>query len=269
MGLLHIIHRLVSMEWLGWPVVAEELRRIARVAPDYGSDWDQGYVVKELLFGLPWDKVFDFCERLHNKLAQDAMVFEGDSDRPQLLAPASDVRKYISDELGLLFLEENLAFEFSNGLVLRRGRRHTADQITRAGLVLGDPRLAASRAHFNKALGFFRKVSEPDYENAVKEAVCAVEAAAQVLFSSEGVALDDIIKKIEGSGVGEVPKPIAKTFYGLYGFRNSGKGVAHGGAGTGSGPATKELAEYALAVAASQIVFLVDFSLALEPDVPF
>jgi len=52
----------------------------------------------------------------------------------------------------------------------------------------------------------------------------------------------------------------------LYGFRSSGDGVGHGGAEGGS--ATKELAEYALAVAASQIVLLVDVA-AAEGDVPF
>jgi hypothetical protein len=35
------------------------------------------------------------------------------------------------------------------------------------------------------------------------------------------------------------------------------------------GAVTKELAEYALAVDASQIVLLVDFSKSLEEDIPF
>ena len=50
--------------------------------------------------------------------------------------------------------------------------------------------------HYNKALKCFQNVAEPDYENAIKEAVCAVEAAAQVLFSSDGKNLDDIIDAI-------------------------------------------------------------------------
>ncbi len=76
-----------------------------------------------------------------------------------------------------------------------------------------------------------------------------------------------MVKSITGSGTGQLPKPIAKTFDGLYGFRNSGEGVGHGGAA--GGPVTKELAEYALAVAASQIVLLVDLAAASEHEVPF
>jgi hypothetical protein len=101
----------------------------------------------------------------------------------------------------------------------------------------------------------------------VKEAVCAVEATARVLFPSGGATLGDVVKSITGSGLGQLPKPIAQSFHGLYGFRSGGDGVGHGG-GAG-GAATKELAEYALAVAASQIVLLVDLAAALDPDVPF
>ena len=43
--------------------------------------------------------------------------------------------------------------------------------------------------------------------------------------------------------------------------------MGHGGAE--GGPVTKELAEYALAVAASQIVFLVDFAATTDADIPF
>ena len=48
-------------------------------------------------------------------------------------------------------------------------------------------------------------------------------------------------------------------------LQSAGEGVGHGGAA--GGPVTKELAEYALAVAASQIVLLV--AAAAESEVPF
>jgi hypothetical protein len=121
--------------------------------------------------------------------------------------------------------------------------------------------------HFNKALKYFRNVSEPDYENVVKEAVCSVEATARTLFPSGGSTLGEIVKSITGREVGQLPKTIANTFHGFYGFRNSGEGVGHGGAA--GGPATKELAEYALALAGSQIVVLIDLAATLEPEIPF
>ena len=166
-----------------------------------------------------------------------------------------------------LFVEESLAFEFRDGHVERRGRAHTTTQVSKAQVVLGDPRLEAARGHFNKALKYFRSVSQPDPENAVKEAVCAVEATARALFpDSGGKTLGEITKTLTGNAAGQLPKSVAQTFHGLYGFRSGGEGVAHGG--TAGGPVTNAIAEYVLAVAASQMILLVDLANSVEDDVP-
>jgi hypothetical protein len=261
-GLLHVVLKAVGQHYVeDNRTVVRELERIARVRPDAYSEIDG------LLMQLPWDKVFDFCERFYNHLAQDYQRYDNELEALVQVSTRSEAQQYIAGELQSLFLEENLAFEFSDGIVRRRGRRNTADQVSRAEVVLGDPRLSKALSHFNKALRYFRNVSQPDPENVVKEAVCAVEAAARALFPSGGSTLGDVIKSITGIGPGQLPRPIAKTFEGLYGFRNAGDGVGHGG--SEGGPATKELSEYALAVAASQIVFLVDLAAASEPDIPF
>ena len=266
-GLLHLLRRLVDQEYVeGWGDIIGELQRIARVRPDRIS-YPNVEDAERLLLALPWDKVFDFCERLYTHLTKDVYRYDQEAEVSERITARSEVQEYTANELRRLFLEEHLAFEFSNGLVRRRGRRHTAEQVSRAELVLGDPRLSAALEHFNKALRYFQNVAEPDPENAVKEAVCAVEATARVLFPSGGSTLGEVVKSITGTGLGQLPKPIAQTFHGLYGFRSAGEGVGHGGA-TG-GAVTKELAEYALAMAASQIVLLVDLAAALEPDVPF
>jgi hypothetical protein len=260
-GILHIVLNAVKQHYVeDYQTVVRELERIARVRPDQDSDIDG------LLRQLPWDKVFDFCERFYNHLAQDHQRYDRELDALVEVSTKSQAQQYIAREIQRLFLEENLAFEFSDGVVRRRGRRSTADQVSRAEVVLGDPRLAKALVHFNKALRYFRNVSQPDHENVVKEAVCAVEAAARALFPGPAT-LGEVIKSITGSGSGQLPKTIAQTFHGLYGFRSGGDGVGHGG--SEGGAVTKELAEYSLAVAASQIVLLVDLALTLEPDIPF
>ncbi len=217
---------------------------------------------------IEWQKVFDFCERLYSHLGRKMLEHStGFNNDVEVIAPRSAVQEYIAEELQRLFLEENLAFEFSNGLVQRRGRRHTANQVSAADLVLGDPRFSSARVHYKKAKKYFRNVAQPDYENVVKETVCAVEAVAKVLFPDGGATLGEVVRAISGNESGQLPKTIAKTFDGMYGFRGSGEGVGHGG--TEGGAATKEIAEYALAVSASQIIFLVDFAKSLEEDIPF
>lgn len=229
-ALLHLLFELVDREYVGgWKKLACELERISRERPvDCDSEdivrWRN--VVEQTLSQLPWEKVFDFCERLHTHLAQEVAYWNQDHDQREILTSRSEVQLYIASELQRIIQEEHLAFEFSDGLVRRRGRRHTAERISRAEFVLGDPRLSASREHFNKALRYFRNVSHPDHENVIKESVCAVEAAARVLFSSAGGStLGEVIKSVTGSEAGQLPKPIAQTFQSLYGFRSGGDGV--------------------------------------------
>jgi len=66
-GLLHIVLVAVRQHYVeDYHTVVRELERIARVRPsEFSADID------ELLVQLPWDKVFDFCERFYNHLAQD------------------------------------------------------------------------------------------------------------------------------------------------------------------------------------------------------
>jgi hypothetical protein len=271
---LHLVLALVEQEFVaGWPAVARELQRIARLPPVvYNSstiaDLRQAKIDAELaLDALRWDKVFDFCERLYSHLACEVYYYDSDGDR-QVRTPKSEVQAHISNELQRLFLEEGLAYEFSEGLVRRRGRKHTVDVTTRAQVVLGDPRLSSARKHYDKALQFFRYPSKPDYENAVKEAVCAVEAAGKALFpAAKAATLGDLAKWFETTKDVSVPKALARTITAIYAYRSGGDGIGHGGA-TG-GAATAETAEYVLAVCASQVIYLVDLSNAQEEDLPF
>jgi AbiJ-like protein len=262
-GLLHLLHELIKLRYVeGWIRIAHELERIARVTrgvyrEEYLPDIDDARdTSEELLRSLGWDKVLDFCERLNNSLAQETRH-----------EARSKVQSSIATELNRLFLEESLAFEFHDGRVERRGRLHTSTQVSRAQIVLGDPRLEPASRHFNKAQKYFGHVSQPDPENTVKEAVCAVEATARALFPSPGAkTLGDIVKSITGTEPGKLPKAMAQTFHGLYGFRSGGEGVGHGG--TSGGAATQDIAEYALALAASQIILLVDLANGQEDDIP-
>jgi hypothetical protein len=166
---------------------------------------------------------------------------------------------YFAEELQRLFEEESLGYEFTDGVVQRRGKRHTTNQINKAEKALADCKLDAARKHFSKALHYFRDRKKPDPENAVKEAVCAVEAAAKGLFpAAKASSLGDFVKWATGSGRCLLPKTIGQTFSGLYAFRNGGEGVSHGA--TSGEVVTAELAEYVLGMAASQILLLADLT---------
>jgi len=273
-GLLHLLFDLVDRRYLlDWTVVARELNRIGRlplVAYDSSSvpSLKQARADAESsLLGIDWAKVYDFCERLYGHLPQE-IGYEAQYANYTGQVSRGDMQTYIAAELQRLFLEEGLAYEFTDGVVRRRGRKHTVELVAKSQVVLGDPHLLSAQRHFDKALQFFRHPSSPDYENAVKEAVCAVEAAGKILFPmAKASTLGDLVKWLASTKEIAVPKAICQTLTGVYAFRSGGDGVGHGGAS--GGKATLEVTEYILAICASQIIYLVDMANSMEPDVPF
>lgn len=272
-GLLHLLAELIEKGFIdNWIPFARELQRLGRLPP---VQYD-GQTVAHLkqarndatvaLDGLSWERCYDFCERLHSFLARDVghynnFGFEVETEK-------SEVQSLIGDELQRLFAEEQLAYEFSEGMVRRRGRKHTVDVSTRAQVVLGDPRLASARRHYDKALQFFRDPRQPDFENTVKEAVCAVEAVGKILYpAAKASTLGELARWLGANKERPIPKALAQTITGIYAYRSGGDGVGHGGADGGA--ATLEVAEYVLAVSASQIIYLVDVASTYDENIPF
>ena len=272
--MLHLLFDLIDRKYVpDWTVVARELNRIARLQL---TTYDSSSVpsikqartdAESALESIAWAKAYDFCERLHNHLAHE-LGFEDQWGNYNVQVSRGDMQIYIAAELQRLFLEEDLAYEFADGVVRRRGRKHTVELLAKSQVVLGDPQLLSARKHFDKALQFFRHPSSPDYENSVKEAVCAVEAAGKILFPmAKASTLGDLIRWLGSAKEVSVPKAICQTLTGVYAFRSGGDGVVHGGAS--GGKATLEVAEYMLGVCASQIIYLVDLANLTEPEVPF
>jgi hypothetical protein len=273
-GLLHLVSDVIDRGYLSdWTVIARELNRIGRLtlvaydSTSVSSTKQARGDAETALQGLDWAKAYDFCERLHGHLPKD-IGYEDNYGNYTLQVSKGDVQAYISGELQRLFLEEGLAYEFTDGAVRRRGRKHTVELVSKAQVVLADTRLLSARKHFDKAIQFFRHPTRPDYENSVKEAVCAVEAAGKSLFPmAKATTLGDLAKWLASTTDVSVPKAICQTITGVYAFRSGGDGVGHGGA-TG-GKATLEVCEYIVAVCASQIIYFIDLANSMDADVPF
>ncbi len=143
-GLLHLLNEAVNHSYvLGWYVVAKEMRRIARaplrnydvrfVTDIEGAKRDTETFLKE----LSWGKVYDFCERLHSGLAESS-TYEQDGE--VISITRAQAQLFIAIEIQRLFEEEGLGYEFRDGAVQRRGKRHTIDQINKATTALADLR---------------------------------------------------------------------------------------------------------------------------------
>ena len=161
-GLLHLLFDLVDRRYLtDWTVVARELNRIGRlplIAYESSSvpSLKQARTDAETaLEKIDWERIYDFCERLHGHLPKE-LGYEDQYGNYEVQVSRGDMQTHIAAELQRLFLEERLAYEFTDGVVRRRGRKHTVELVAKSQVVLGDPKLLSARRHFDKALQFFR-----------------------------------------------------------------------------------------------------------------
>lgn len=93
------------------------------------------------------------------------------------------------------------------------------------GQALDHQALEAARVHMRKARRL-RSAAEPDYANATKEAVCAIESIAVTLTGER-----DLIRAIAKSvRAGIVPAPLGEMIKKLYAYRGDEPGVAHANA---------------------------------------
>ena len=77
--------------------------------------------------------------------------------------------------------------------------------------------------HFDKAISLFSDRENPDYANAVKEAISALEALAQHLLGNEKATLGEAIKKLD-----KVPLALQEGIRKIYGYTSNEGGIRHG-----------------------------------------
>src|SRR5215208_3160744 len=89
---------------------------------------------------------------------------------------------------------------------------------------LDTARHAAAATQMRKAYAFLNAKS-PDYPNAAKEAVAAIESMARIITgaSTLGKAVADL------RGQNRIDPPTAKVLEALYTYRSATPGVGHGG----------------------------------------
>lgn len=227
---------------------------------DFDSNTPFVQYVLEILQNMEWLQVYILCERIFSNHLTE--VEERIHNSWNVTMEIDQVKSYFAEELNTLIAEDNLAFTFTNGEFQRLGRVQTQKSFQRMGAVLINPDLDAVRRHYLKAQKFFDERPEPDVQNCVKEAVCALEACLEALTD----------KKVSGNftkavkQIDTMPPTIADGMIKLYAYRGDGEGITH--AASGGSKVSEVEAELVLNLVASYVTYLVD--LLSEPEeIPF
>ena len=222
----------------------------------------------KLLGEMPWDKVYVFCERVYDNLLIEKSSYDSYNEESHLDMPLEQVKALFESELNNLCSEENLGYRFQEGQFYKPGRPQTQKNIIKANTVLADHRLHRVKVHYNKACRFFNERINPDYQNSVKEALCALESAAEIM-SGKKVSKDFSreISKLSGPDTDKLPPPVVQAMIKIFGYRGTGEGVSHGN--TDGLQVSRFEAELILSIVGAFVTYLVDFYNNLEPDIPF
>lgn len=276
-SLAYLFRDLLDRRYIeSWHRVHQELHRTGAITDDVITDDVLGqYPAKKdldtalvLLQEMKWDRVYSFCERAYRRLLRTVEGWDDEMDGMVTTVAIGEVRDYYQGELNELLGENNIGYHFVDGEFQRRGRAQTQKSIQRVGTVLSQSRLVPVRVHFNKALKYFNERPEPEKENCVKEAVCALEAAVEVLTRKPASKdFTKAVRQLEGSGPGQIPPPIVQGMIKLYAYRGSAQGVSHA-ALEGSNVSEIE-AELVLTLVASYVTYLADLFPEEEQEIPF
>ena len=264
-ALWFVLRRIVELNRTeGWVRIAEEILRLHRLKKSYEED-EAADLAYSIIHQLEWTKVYIFCERVYEKLLTAEVEYDFNGN-PETVYELEEVRRDFERDINQLLGEETIVYRMKSGEFYRPGRFHSQKITSKAHRVLQDPILNDARRHFTKARSFFEKAPEPDFPNAIKEAVSAMEAAAKHLFSTKPKDFEKVIKSIKDADGEAIPPTIINGLLAPYRFRGAGHAIAHGGATGGS--ATAAVTEWTLTVVAASIIYLRDIAQSHEVEPP-
>lgn len=111
--------------------------------------------------------------------------------------------------------------------------------------------------HISKALELYANRRNPDYENSIKESICAVESMCCIITGQTGAnaTLGKTIKKLKDSGI-HIHPALENAFSAMYGYASDENGIRHGGIDFKDAPA--EDAKYMLVSCSAFVNYLIE-----------
>jgi hypothetical protein len=172
-------------------------KRSTDTMPPYGRDARAR--IREWFYSSDWYDVYNFIEfvaQMHPKSA---------------------------DAFNFFLTQEKSIYRLIDGQLCPISDETEVDSVKNA-LSVPD-RFGGARRHVSEALAMYSRKPTPDYRNAIKEAISAVESAAKIISNDEHATLGDAIKKIGQNHPmhGAFKEAILK----LYGYASDENGIRH------------------------------------------
>lgn len=207
-----------------WLRVAKHVAKYFRKLPvdelpyhDYKArDW-----LKEYFFGLPWHAAYDLTEFIvRNHRAMTTKRY-GDYRESSHRVTESKLIEAINH-----ILERELSgYRFIQGVLTPISNKEEVEAIEGAVAAAQRSGLAGAPQHIRSAIELLGKKPTPDYRNAIKEAISAVESVAKQIVGADLATLDGALKDL--SERTDIHAALRSGFSKLYGYTSDESGIRH------------------------------------------
>ena len=170
-------------------------------------------VIRESFFKFPWNRVYDFVEstcRFFKSWPEDYGLFE-----------ESQVNRLMSD-VNFILESERSGYRFVGKNIVEIASPEGMDAVENA---LISPDTVA--AHIQQALELFSSRNNPNYRNAISEAISAVEAMCRLITGDSKATLGKALKELEKRNVINVHPALNEAFKKIYGYTSDADGIRH------------------------------------------
>ncbi len=161
--------------------------------------------IKDYIMHCEWYGVYDFIEEYLELLPKEVSIQR-------------------SQEFNTILEQEKSAYRMVNNEVIPITNPIEVKEIEKAC----NTDLETVNQHMRKAVELFCDREKPDYENAVKESVSAVEAICCIITEEEKGTLGKTIKTLKDKGI-HIHSAMEKAMSALYGYASDEDGIRHGG----------------------------------------
>ncbi len=208
-----------------WSCVAPYIARYFRKVPadelPY-QDYDLRQWVKDYFFDLAWYTAYDLTEFLVRSHTEITTISYGYGDHSQSHRVNSE---RFMNAVNWILEQELSGFRFIQGVLAPITDSAEVAEIEGAADAAREAGLDGARVHIRTAIELIGKKPTPDYRNAIKEAISAVESVSKQISGSDSASLDPALKKL-ATKVG-IHGALKEGFSRLYGFTSDEDGIRH------------------------------------------
>lgn len=211
----NFIYSQYTSQWDYWIPLSKFIAQFFRKTPvdelPY-SDYDCREWVKGYFYSLEWYKVYEFIEFM---VENNSKIL----DRPQLRGDK------LIHVYNIIFEKELSGYRFISGVLAPISNPTETSEISDAIETTTRTGMLGAHQHLETALKLFGKKPEPDYRNAIKEAVSAVESMVKQLSNSDSQGLTGALLALEEKL--EIHGALKQGFIKLYGYTSDENGIRH------------------------------------------